>query len=272
MRESRAIGELAKALWKAQAAMGNAVKDSTNPHFKSKYADLASCWDACRKALTDNGLSVIQPVSADGASVTVTTRLLHESGEFIEDGLTITAVQNTPQGIGSAITYGRRYGLASMIGLAADDDDGNAASRVGDAVEATHLRSYTVDPPEKVVNVQTGEEVPAESQPEPPEGYYYIHEYKKSGEWHEFVILRYFEDGGQLKLSTKRDPIGFLAGSCFQDGIPVKVEWNPKKKGTGAVHGEGYVNSVESWKKELPKPLIEPLNDDDIPFSGGLGR
>lgn len=267
MNQSENIGALAKALRQAQAQMGTAVKDSTNPHFKSKYADLASCLEACRKPLTDNGLSVIQPVSADGASVTVTTRLLHESGEFIEDGLTITAVQNTPQGIGSAITYGRRYGLCAMIGLAADDDDGNAASQRLQTYETTgHLSGYTVDPPEKVVDVNTGEEVPPEDGPEPPPGYHYIHEYKKSGEWHEFTILRYFEDGGQLKLSTKRDPIGFLAGSCFQDGIPVRVEWNPKKKGSGTVHGEGYVNKVESYKKELPVPEVETLDSSDIPF------
>jgi hypothetical protein len=70
-------------------------------------------------------------VSADGARVTVTTILAHSSGEFISEALTMTAAQNTPQGVGSTITYGRRYGLASMVGIAPEDDDGNAASAGG---------------------------------------------------------------------------------------------------------------------------------------------
>jgi hypothetical protein len=113
---------------KAQGEMEGAAKANVNPHFKSKYADLASVWDACRAPLAKNGLSVLQPVRADGPSVTVTTILAHSSGEWIEESLTMTAAQNTPQGVGSAITYGRRYGLSAMVGIAPEDDDGNAAS------------------------------------------------------------------------------------------------------------------------------------------------
>jgi hypothetical protein len=125
---SASIAALAGALSKAQGQMEGAAKGNINPHFKSKYADLASVWDACREPLTKNGLAVLQPVKADGAKVTVTTILMHSSGEWIEESLTMTAQQNTPQGVGSAITYGRRYGLASMVGIAPEDDDGNAAS------------------------------------------------------------------------------------------------------------------------------------------------
>lgn len=125
---SASIAALAGALSKAQGQMEGAAKGNVNPHFKSKYADLASVWDACREPLTKNGLAVLQPVKADGAKVTVTTILMHSSGEWIEESLTMTAQQNTPQGVGSAITYGRRYGLASMVGIAPEDDDGNAAS------------------------------------------------------------------------------------------------------------------------------------------------
>jgi hypothetical protein len=126
---SASIAALAAALAKAQGEMEGAAKGNTNPHFKSKYADLASVWDACRGPLAKNGLAVLQPVSADGARVTVTTILAHSSGDWIEESLTMTAQQNTPQGVGSAITYGRRYGLASMVGIAPEDDDGNAASQ-----------------------------------------------------------------------------------------------------------------------------------------------
>jgi hypothetical protein len=125
---SGSIAALAAALAKAQGEMEGAAKANVNPHFKSKYADLASVWDACRVPLSKHGLSILQPVKADGAKVTVTTILAHSSGEWIEESLTMTAGQNTPQGVGSAITYGRRYGLASMVGIAPEDDDGNAAS------------------------------------------------------------------------------------------------------------------------------------------------
>lgn len=130
MNQSEEIKDLAAALAKAQGQMENASKDSTNPHFKSKYADLASVWDACRKALSENGLSVIQPAGGGPETVTVTTRLMHTSGQWIEESITMKPMQMTPQGIGSTVTYCRRYALASMVGVAPDeDDDGNAASQ-----------------------------------------------------------------------------------------------------------------------------------------------
>lgn len=129
MTKSDSIAALSAALAKAQSEIEGATKDKTNPHFKSAYADLASVWEACRKALTKNGLAVMQPVSAEDAKVTVTTILTHSTGEYLASELTMTATQNTPQGIGSCITYARRYALASMVGVAPEDDDGNAASQ-----------------------------------------------------------------------------------------------------------------------------------------------
>lgn len=123
---------LARALAKAQGAMAKASKDRVNPHFKSRYADLASVWDACREPLSANGLAVVQLVAAaDKASVTVETRLLHEGGESVSSSLTMPVAQATAQGVGSAITYARRYALAALVGVAPDDDDddGNEASR-----------------------------------------------------------------------------------------------------------------------------------------------
>jgi hypothetical protein len=120
--------ELATALAKAQAAMKPAVKDSTNPHFKSKYADLTSVWEACRDALTKNGLSVVQATEFDGDLVWIETHLLHSSGEAIKGRYPLRPQQQTPQGYGSAISYARRYALAAMVGVVADDDDGAAAS------------------------------------------------------------------------------------------------------------------------------------------------
>lgn len=125
--KSESIKELATALSKAQAEIKGASKDTQNMYFKSRYADLASVWDACRDALTKNGLAVSQFPSADGPKVTVETILMHESGEWISRDLTITAKEDSPQAIGSAVTYARRYALAAVAGVAPEDDDGEAA-------------------------------------------------------------------------------------------------------------------------------------------------
>jgi hypothetical protein len=123
------VGKLADALAKAQGAMDAAKKDAVNPHFGSKYANLAAVWEAIRGPLAANGLAVVQMSTSDANGVTVTTQLLHSSGEWIRDRLSLPVVQKTPQGFGSALTYARRYSLAAMVGVAAEeDDDGNAAS------------------------------------------------------------------------------------------------------------------------------------------------
>jgi hypothetical protein len=125
---SAEIAKLAAALCKAQAAMGGAKKDSTNPHFKNAYADLASIWEAVRKPLTDNGLAVVQFPRTVGNGVEVETMLVHASGEYMRDVLWLPVLKMDAQGVGSAITYGRRYALMSVTGIAPIDDDGNAAS------------------------------------------------------------------------------------------------------------------------------------------------
>jgi len=126
--QSETIGKLADALSKAQGQIKGASKDVKNEFFKSKYADLASVWDACRDALSTNGLCVAQTMDGGVESVTVNTTLIHTSGEWISGSLTLKPVKADPQGIGSAATYARRYSLAAMVGVAPEDDDGNAAS------------------------------------------------------------------------------------------------------------------------------------------------
>lgn len=127
--KSEEIGLLATALAAAQAEVTGAAKDSENPHFKSKYADLASIWDACRAALSKNGLAVAQLAESDGDKAVVVTILTHKSGEWLRGRIVLKPMKADAQGIGSALTYGRRYGLAAMVGVAPEDDDGNAASR-----------------------------------------------------------------------------------------------------------------------------------------------
>jgi hypothetical protein len=128
MQRSDTITELAKALAKAQGEIKPAEKDSINPHFKNRYADLASIWAACREALSSNGLSVLQlPVDTQPGYCTLETVLLHTSGEHISSTASIRLGQDTAQGYGSALTYLRRYALAALVGIVADDDDdGNA--------------------------------------------------------------------------------------------------------------------------------------------------
>jgi hypothetical protein len=134
--QSETIGALAAALSKAQADITGALKDSSNPFFKSKYADLASCWDACRKQLAANGLSVIQTTRMADQGLVLVTTLAHSSGEWIAGEMPVLiAVQGksgefkeiTPQAQGSGITYARRYALAAIVGLAQVDDDAEAA-------------------------------------------------------------------------------------------------------------------------------------------------
>lgn len=129
MKTSDSIKQLSAALLKAQRSITFASKDANNPHFKSKYADLPAVIDAIKPALNDAGIVFLQTFSpSETGFIAVTTRLMHETGEWIEDTATVPLPKSDPQGYGSAATYARRYSLAAITGLYQDDDDGNAAS------------------------------------------------------------------------------------------------------------------------------------------------
>ena len=130
-----AVKGIYSALAAAQIEMGPALKDSTNPAFKSKYADLASVMAACLPALNRHGIAVIQPPVDDENGRYVKTILAHESGEVLECRVPLIVGKNDMQGYGSAVTYARRYGLMSMAGIAPEDDDGNAAAKSPPMVE-----------------------------------------------------------------------------------------------------------------------------------------
>jgi hypothetical protein len=147
MIKSETLGALATALSLAQGEFDAAVKDTANPFFKSKYADLAGVVEATRPALSKHGLSIIQlPRSQDGC-IQLETILLHKSGEFIGDTLALPVSKQDAQGYGSAMTYARRYGWMAVTGIAPEDDDGNAAVR-GKTPAA-------VNAPAKKLSVQT---------------------------------------------------------------------------------------------------------------------
>jgi len=126
---SEDITELSSALSKAQGQMVGATKDSENPFFKSKYADLAAVWNDIREPFSANGLSVVQMPCNGVGTVTVITQITHTSGQWIRSRMSLVPMKADPQGIGSCLTYMRRYQLAAMAGVYQVDDDGNAASK-----------------------------------------------------------------------------------------------------------------------------------------------
>jgi len=128
MQQTESIDKLAEALAAAQGEITGALKDSANPFFKSKYADLASCWDACRSSLSKNGLAVVQAPTTEAGETYLVTILMHSSGQSVRSSLKVQPAKEDMQALGSALTYARRYALAAMVGIAQVDDDGNAAS------------------------------------------------------------------------------------------------------------------------------------------------
>lgn len=124
------MSAIAKAFVQAKKEFAPALKTSSNPHFRSKYADLAGCLEAVNEALLNAGIAVYQETCESDTGVIVETVFLHESGEVLRGGkLHVPAAKHDPQGYGSALTYARRYSLMAACGIAAEDDDGNAASR-----------------------------------------------------------------------------------------------------------------------------------------------
>ena len=146
MNTSDTITKIAPALLKAQRAITFAIKDSKNPAFRSTYADLSSVIEACKPALNDAGIAFMQmPAPSDPGTIALTTRLIHESGEWIESTATCPLQKVDPQGYGSANTYLRRYSLAAAVGLYQDDDDGNAGSKPKPAAAPTKAQPAAVD-------------------------------------------------------------------------------------------------------------------------------
>jgi hypothetical protein len=132
------IGKIAPALVKAQRNMSNATKDSKNPFFKSSYADLNSIREACTPALNAEDITVLQPMIQKDGQTFVRTLLLHSSGEYFgSDTPVITAKQNDPQALGSAISYARRYGLQALVSLGAEDNDAEGAMNRGISIPAS---------------------------------------------------------------------------------------------------------------------------------------
>lgn len=130
MNKSESIASLAAALAKAQSEIENAHKTSNNPHFKSRYADLAEVINTVRPVFTSHGLAVTQMPSFDAGIASVETMLMHSSGEWISSVSSAPVTKQDAQGVGSAITYLRRYSLAAVAGVAQEDEDANPAANI----------------------------------------------------------------------------------------------------------------------------------------------
>jgi len=144
------MNKIAAAFVAAKKEFAPALKSSTNPHFRSKYADLAGCLEAVNDALLNNNIAVYQETSEDATGITVETVFLHESGEVLRGGkLHVPAAKQDPQGYGSALTYARRYSIMAACGIAAEDDDGNAATfrKTKNPLDAVQPKAPTSDFP-----------------------------------------------------------------------------------------------------------------------------
>jgi hypothetical protein len=144
MMESEQINELATALAKVQGSIEHASKDSVNPFHKSKYADLASVWEACRKQLSSNGLSIVQlPNGLEDNCLILDTKLLHSSGQWISSRIKMPLSKLDPQGYGSTLTYARRYALAAIVGVYQDDDDSESGTKRTPQTDSKQQKTHT---------------------------------------------------------------------------------------------------------------------------------
>ena len=236
MTKSESIKELASALAKAQGAMSGAKKDSSNPFFKSRYADLASCWDACRDPLSQNGLAIIQTTGeSDGETVCVETMLTHSSGEFISSVLKMRPVKNDPQGVGSALSYARRYGLMAIVGIAPEDDDGNEATHAKPPAkgkfspENLEKNFGGKSEPVKTVNVEA-KKVDEAVQPDPEED-------EAPARWEDVTV--------HIKCSVQGKKLGELTDDVIQKAYD---SYSPKPPYKNA--DIWLKNGLSSWMKE----------------------
>jgi hypothetical protein len=158
MQTSESINEVAKAMALAQGSIRPASKSSVNPHLKSKYADIASVWDAIREPLSTNGLAALQDLTADEFGVSVKTRIVHSSGQWMEFGpLAIPMTKRDPQGFGSACTYAKRYALCAVLGIVSgdEDDDGDKCTRDYQESSPKQSKTYSREPSKPLDDIET---------------------------------------------------------------------------------------------------------------------
>lgn len=241
MNRSETIASLAAALSRAQAAIQPALKDATNPAFRSHYATLESVVEACRDSLARNDLAVLQfPCDHEAADrVALRTMLLHKSGEFVEETVSTRITKCDPQGVGSALTYLRRYSLASIVGVTTtEDDDGNAASqaqpaRVNKAAAQPAPAASADDFPITVVAVlkhcKSTDSVSAAGKP-----------YTRT------EIGWVDSDGTKIKGSTFSKSVAAAAAKAHADGTETRVKFKRGERGIDIISVEPNESAVEA--------------------------
>jgi len=184
---------LSQALVKAQAAMSHAAKDAKNPHFKSAYSSLVSVIDAVRPHLAGNGLGFVQKLHTADGGISVETVLIHESGEELSCGiLFIPATKQDAQGFGSAISYGKRYSLQAALGIASEDDDGQAAVKTRPAPVQTVKVTIDMDAAVDEMSAQTSIDALKEC----------FARWYKSAEGEQKETLKFMYDGIKVKMTS----------------------------------------------------------------------
>ncbi len=247
MNQSDKLDLLASALAKAQASLSAAKKDRVNPHFKNQYATLQSIWESAREVLAPNGLSIVQTFDAtDGRLMSIRTTLMHNSGQWIAGVLSMAPQQANPQGIGSAITYGRRYSLAAILGIVADeDDDGNDASREPHDSHDQEREAYRSAPP---VRPQTPAPARAAAPAKTTPG-------ATSGDWRNAVIHFGKQKGAKL-------------GEISEDSLRWWMfEWSPRPyQGKIDADASSLRAALDDAKAYLTRTQDTTGADSDVPF------
>lgn len=278
---------LATALIQARREFSPVVKDGKNPHFKSTFPTLQSVHSSTDAALNNHGLAVVQfPTELQGFPA-LRTILLHESGETLEDTMLLNPVKNDPQGVGSALTYARRYALMAVLGIAAEDDDGNAASSSGPASSSSAPPPPAPKPPKPEPKSPFTPPAGATAQPEPativdaartrPDtpvpttkpGRYQVtthitHVTLNDRGWYEINAII---DGQEQKLATKLKKLGEQASALVD--TTVHLEFTEKQNGE---YLNRYLESVE--QTDAVQAIFEaaaaagPVDPNaDIPFA-----
>lgn len=254
MTTSDQINELAEALAQAQGKIEGAVKDKTNPHYGSRYATLDAVREACRMPLSLYGLSVVQPIGRleDGTLCTY-TRLLHRSGQWLQDGGTpLLLSKDDMQGLGSALTYSRRFGLMAMVGIAPEDDDGNAAVQKGAAPTLT---------------IEAPTDVPA---PTLPSGAVLLKKVEKKLSAKGKPYWLYSLSDARV-VKDWEEPRAKFAEQAAQLLWPVVVEVKDDPKWGASVKSLTRADIIKTMPKvNVVPPVVEdeppPLDDSDIAF------
>jgi len=239
MNKSDQLEKLGEALAKAQGQIQAARKDSNNQFFKSTYADLASVWEACRIPLTENGLSVIQCIEFKDGKRCLETMLLHSSGQFINSTLDLSCKDETMQAIGSAITYARRYSLAAIVGVCADeDDDGEGAMGRG-----TTPKPAQVKPQPKPEN--NGNEHYCHIHKEP------FKEFTKGNQkWysHKLPDGTYCNESKIKKVESQDEAFEKLGRTEQEkEGVPGSDEWIKRKVSELNVDVDGFLKYINMY-------------------------